>query len=219
MISNILVILAAGMGIRYGTEVPKQFTLLLGKEVLRIVLETMIPSEFTDRIIVVLDNEERMKLVKTEYDVDVILGGKDRAHSFQNALSYINNSYKDATKVIFHEAARPLVSSEVIDTYFTLLNQYDYVETCQEITDSLGSYILESPKREDFYLIQAPEAYRINILNKFFDCDSSIYFAANQFPKECKGYRYFNVPNNIKLTKPEDKYLIEFLLKQQSNDI
>ena len=215
MVSNIIVILAAGMGLRYGSSIPKQFTELSGKEVLRIVLDRMLKSTLADKIIVVLDNEERMKSVRQEYDVDVILGGKDRAHSFQNALDYINDKYTAAINVIFHEAARPLIQPFTMDEYFSLLNEYDYIETCKRITDSLGSYIEKAPNRENYYLIQAPEAYRISVLNKYYDCESDVYFAANQFPDSCKGYQNFNVENNYKLTTPEDKVLIEFLLEKQ----
>ena len=103
----------------------------------------------------------------------------------------------------------------VIDKYFELLDEYDFVESCQKIKDSLGSYVMQAPRREDYYLIQAPEAYRFSVLKQYYDCDSEIYFAANQFPTFIKGYQYFDIKNNIKLTNPEDKVLIEYLLDHQ----
>ena len=211
-----LVILAAGMGSRYGASVPKQFTEINGQELLAYSIYEMKESRLADRIIVVLnDDEKEMQRVADTYDVDVIPGGQDRAHSFQNALDYVKNIFPKCKKIIFHEAARPLIKANVIDNYFELLDQYDYVESCKRISDSLGSYILKSPRREDFYLIQAPEAYTFSVLNQYFDCDSDVYFAANQFPDFVKGYQNFDIKNNVKLTSPEDKLLIEYLLRNR----
>ena len=93
------------------------------------------------------------------------------------------------------------------------MDSYDYVESCKQITDSLGSYVAKAPRREDYFLIQAPEAYKISVLKQYYDSESPIYFAANQFPDFVKGYQYFDVENNIKLTTKEDRAIIEYILK------
>lgn len=211
---NVLVILAAGMGTRYGADIPKQYTEINGQELLGYSIYEMKKSRLANKIIVVLnDDESEMARVSKTYNVEVIKGGANRAHSFQNALDCVKEKFPKCKKIIFHESARPLVKAEVIDKYFELLNQYDFVESCKKISDSLGSYILKSPRREDFYLIQAPEAYNFSVLNQYYDCESEIYFAANQFPDFIKGYQNFDIPNNVKLTSPEDKTLIEYLLR------
>lgn len=215
-IRNVLVVLAGGMGTRYRSDIPKQFTKINNVEVLHISMSEMMKSELTDRIILVMnDDKDRMNAARNVYNADVIVGGKDRAHSFQNALDYIYKNYPTAVNVVFHEAARPLVTYDVIDRYFGLLRDYDYVETCEKIVDSLGSYVINAPKREEYYLIQAPEAYRINLLRKYYDCGSEIYFAANQFPDSCKGYHFFGVKDNIKLTTQHDLAIISTLLQSR----
>lgn len=212
--SNIIVILAGGSGSRYESSTPKQYTYINGVELIDYSISEMKLSEKADNIIVALNDDiNEVDRVRKEYNVEVIKGGKDRAHSFQNAVDYINATYKDCQKVIFHEAARPLVKHDVIDKYFALLDEYDYVESCQKIYDSLGSYVIHAPRREDYYLIQAPEAYRFSVLCQYYDCESDVYFAANQFPEFVRGYQYFDIPNNVKLTKPEDKAVIEYLLE------
>ena len=214
--SNILVILAGGSGTRYKAGMPKQYTTINGKELLEYSIDEMKRSKLTDQIIVVLNNDQKeINRVTKQYKVNVIVGGKERAYSFQNAIDYVSDRFPQCKKIIFHEAARPLVDHDVVDQYFELLDQYDYVESCKKISDSLGSYVLKAPRREDYYLIQAPEAYRFSVLKQYYNCDSPIYFAANQFPDFIKGYQYFDIKNNIKLTTPEDKAVIEFLLNQQ----
>ncbi len=214
---NILVILAGGVGIRYGADVPKQYALIKGKKIIDYSLEEMTKSTETDKIIVVLNKDEvQKKEIEMKYDVEVIYGGKERAYSFQNALDHISSYYPNCQKVIFHEAARILVEHNVIDAYFKLLDEYDYVESCTKISDSLGSYVVHAPRREDYYLIQAPEAYRFSVLKQFFNCESEIYFAANQFPKSLRGYQFFGIENNIKLTTQADKTLIEYLIDSKN---
>ena len=215
-INNMLVILAGGVGRRFKSIKPKQYTLIKGKELIIYSIEEMQRCKNVDRIIVVLnDDKDRINNIKNRYDVDVIVGGKERANSFQNAIDFTKTAYGACKKIVFHEAARPLVRALVIDKYFDLLEEYDYVETCKKIDDSLGSYVIKAPRREDYYLIQAPEAYRFSVLQQYYDCNSPIYFAANQFPSFVKGFQYFDIVNNFKLTKPEDKVLIEYLLSQK----
>lgn len=217
-INNILVILAGGVGKRFKSNEPKQYNLINGKELIYYSIDEMLQCKNVDRIILVLnDDNKKIEEIKKVYDVDVIIGGKERAYSFQNAIDYTKISYSSCKKIIFHEAARPLVGAEVIDKYFDLLEEYDFVETCKKIDDSLGSYVVNAPRREDYYLIQAPEAYRFSVLQQYYDCNSPIYFAANQFPPFVKGFQYFDIDNNFKLTKPEDKVLIEYLLTKRNS--
>lgn len=210
---NIGILLAAGYGDRFNSHIPKQFHEINGKEVISYSIDAFKKSEKIDDFVVVLsDSEMKSKRVADTYGVKVIAGGEDRAHSFQNALNHIKNVFPACENVIFHEAARPLVTYDVFNLYFDFLGEYDYVTSCKHITDSLGSYLPTPPNREDFYLIQAPEAYRVELLYKYFDAESKQYFAANQFPRECKGKLYFNIKNNYKLTYPEDVKIIEALL-------
>lgn len=210
---NIVVILSGGMGERFNAVYPKQYTIIKGKKLLDYSIEEMLKSVRADKILLVLNKDPREESrIKSQYGLNIVMGGKKRADSFKNALDYINRNHFECKKVVFHESARPLVKHEIIDKYFDLLDEYDYVETCKKITDSLGSYVMKAPRREDYYLIQAPEAYRLAILNQYYDSQSDIYFAGNQFPSFVKGYQCFDVVNNYKLTTPEDKALIEYLL-------
>lgn len=219
MDDNIIIILAAGRGIRYKSDIPKQFTSICGKELLAYSVDEMRKSKYANHIIAVVnDDTKEIMHVKETYDIETIAGGHERRLSFQRAIDYIKKYYPKCKKVIYHEAARPLIKCEVIDKYFELLDTYDYVESCKNIVDSLGSYVVQTPRREDYYLIQAPEAYRFSVLSQYYDCNSNIYFAANQFPSFVKGYQYFGIKHNIKLTSPDDKAVIEYLLRSRSKE-
>lgn len=213
---NIIVILAAGSGSRFSKDIPKQYVPINGKELIWYSVTELQKSHKADRLIIVTDevshNTDRLR---EDYTCDVILGGVDRAHSFGNALDYINDRYQGCEKVIFHEAARPQITHELVDEYFELLDKYDHVETCKHITDSLGSYIVNEPTREDYYLIQAPEAYRFQTLCKYYDRESSVYYAGNQLPDTARIYQYFLDEPNFKITTQSDTRLVEMLLEER----
>lgn len=212
-IKNIVILLAAGTGSRFGSEVHKQFYKIDGKEIIAYSIEQLRKVGNMDKLLVVLEESEvESGEIASRYGVETVTGGSSRAESFNNALEYISQNYSSCENVIFHEAARPLVKSDVFERYFELLKDYDYIESCKRITDSLGSYIEGVFKREDFYLIQAPEAYRFRLLKDNFDVNSDIYFAAQQLPKGSKGYQYFDIQNNYKLTYPEDIGIIRYML-------
>lgn len=214
MVKNVGIILAAGYGSRYHSIIPKQFTEICGREVISYSIDEFRSSKNMDVFVVLLSREEyESRSVEKQYGVETVAGGASRAESFFNALIHIQEHYPDCEKILFHEAARPLVKAETFDLYFELLDEYDYVMSCKTITDSLGTYLSYIPKREDYFLIQAPEAYKYSMLLEHFNVKSDIYFAAYQLPQEAKGYMYFGIKHNLKLTYPEDREMIEFFLK------
>ena len=216
MVKNVGVLLAAGLGSRFQSDVPKQFLRIGGKEVIAYGIDAFRRASNLDVLLVLLGKEEyESQEIQNRYKVETVCGGSTRAESFQNALDYIGVHYPDCEKVIFHEAARPLIHAEVFEKYFDLLDEYDYIETCQHITDSLGSFLPGIPTREDYFLIQAPEAYRYQPLIRSFDVKSSVYFAAYQLPGTCRGYQYFDVGANYKLTYPEDLDLISYYIEKE----
>ena len=207
------VLLAAGFGERFESSIPKQYHKLGNREVISYSIKAMKGAKTLDSFIVVLDETEFLSgRVARNYRVKTVLGGKTRAQSFGNALELIKKDYSDCRKVIFHEAARPMVSSQTLDQYISLLDEFDYVLTCQKIVDSLGCYAGDAPDRDNYYLIQAPEAYRFDMLVAYFDVNSNKYFAGHQMPQTAKSFMNFNMKNNFKLTYPEDLRLFECLL-------
>lgn len=216
---NIAVILAGGIGQRYGNSVPKQYTLLAGKEVISYTIDTCRKSEKIDSFLVVLDKEEfQSGEIEEKYHIKTVCGGNTRNRSFRNAVDYIAEHYPKCKRVVLLEAARPLTKVEWIDDYFKLLEEYAYVETCLAIHDALGGVRERIPDRNDFYLIQSPEAYQFDVIYKYFSRDSEIQHAAQQLPESVSGYRYYIPRSNFKVTVPEDADLIEYLLQKEKGE-
>lgn len=212
---SIGIVLAGGVGSRFKGNKPKQYYLINGKEMLWYSIEAFKNASNIDDFIVVVDEEEyKAGRIRDIYGVKTVLGGKTRNHSFKNALDYIKNNYPDCEKIIENNAACPLTTSDIIDRYIEILDEYDYVQTTFKITDALGSYKSRTVDREDYFLIQAPDAYRFNMLYESFDADHPNGHPAVQLPEEAKGYNFFEYGTNFKVTYPEDIKIVEMLINR-----
>lgn len=212
-IKNVGIILSGGVGLRYGADKPKQYCNLLGKEVISYTVEAFKKSTMIDRIIVVVDEGNTYSSHINElYGLETVPGGKTRNQSFKNALLYIEKNYPGCEKIIENNAACPMITSEITDEFLRLLDDYDYVNAAYKITDALGAYNGRIANREDFYLIQAPDAYHFKQINKYFDPDSPLGHPAHQLPLEFTECRYFGFSPNIKITYPEDIFMAEIYL-------
>ena len=161
---NIGVMLAAGMGSRYGTEIPKQYVMVRGRELIYYNIDAFKKSKLLDDYIVMVNEKVHIsKKIETYYDVKTIVGGATRNESIGKALDWIKENYggKEPINVFINDVARPMLTSEMIDQYIGLLEDFEYVITCSDIRDALFSKEgIKLPNRKDCFLAAAPEAYR-----------------------------------------------------------
>lgn len=211
------IILAGGIGSRFKGDKPKQYYLINGKEMIWYSIDAFKNAKSIHDFIVVVDEAEyKVGRIAKEYGVKTVLGGKSRNHSFKNALDYIYKNYPDCTKVIENNAACPLTTSDIIDEYIDLLDNYDYIQTTFKITDALGSYKDKAVNREDYFLIQAPDAYQFKLLYENFDANHPNGHPAVQLPDNSTGYNYFDYGVNFKVTYPEDIQIVEMLINRRN---
>ena len=216
-INNVGIILAGGIGARFKGDKPKQYFEINGKEMIWYSINAFKNSKTTDAIIVVLNEEEfTSKRIEKEYGVITVVGGPTRNKSFKNALNYINEHFPDCEKIVENNAACPMVTSAIIDEYFDILDEYDYVQTTSKIVDALGSYKNRNVNRDDYFLIQSPDGYKFKKLFEFFDENNSNGHPAVQLPNDCVGFNYFDFGTNIKATYPEDLIIIGEIMNKKS---
>lgn len=214
---SIGIILAGGIGARFGADKPKQYCTIFDKEMIWYSIEAFKKATLIDDFIVVVDQTEmQSQRLAKEYGVTLVLGGDTRNKSLKNALDYINEHYPDCEKFIENNAACPMITPELIDEFIGLLDEYDFVNTAYKITDALASYKDRIANREDFYLIQAPDAYRFKLLYQYFDAESKLCHPAHQLPLTTKEYRYFGYNDNYKVTYPEDIAIVEMLMERRN---
>ena len=218
---NIVTVLASGVGSRFGSNVPKQFHKINGKMVIEYVVESILEAKSVDKILIVTNldaNKSYLTQLSTIPQVEFTNGGDTRNYSIVNALNYIHNNF-DCEKMIICDAVRPMITGELIDRYFDLLDGCAAVVTAQAITDSLGCYDILQIHRERYYLMQSPEGFDFKLLYDSFDPDSTLTEVTQQLPEDSKIELYFDFNNNFKLTYPADLKYLEALINARENNV
>lgn len=218
---NIVTVLANGTGTRFGSNIPKQFHKINGKMIIEYVIEAILMAKKVDKVVIVTNidlNKNYLASLAHFSDIDFIDGGDTRNHSLFNAISFIHKNYS-CEKLIVCDAVRPLITSALVDEYFSLLDSNDAVVTAQKITDSLGCYDIAQIHRDRYYLMQSPEGFNFNLLYKHFDPESKLTEVTQQLPEGSKIHLNFDFTNNFKLTYPADLKYLESLINARDNHV
>ncbi len=210
---NIVMIMSGGVGNRFGSAIPKQYNLLSGLPVIDYVVDAVLNSEKTEKVVVVMDPQwinysEKLKLS----DFDFALNGNTRLESMYNGLKLIKEKYP-CDKLVIVDAVRPFLYSELIDDYFDRLDAFDAVITSEKITGGFTDIYSNCLNRDDYIVTQSPEAFRFDLLWENFDINFPYQETACMLPQSCKRDYYYGFKNNLKLTYDYELGYAEFILK------
>jgi 2-C-methyl-D-erythritol 4-phosphate cytidylyltransferase len=212
------IIVAGGTGSRMGSDVPKQFLVLKGKPVLMHSIEKF--SKHCDEVIVALaeDRMEEWKKLCNSYDFkirhQVIAGGLMRAESVRNGLEMIDGN----GVVAVHDAARPLVSENLIERLFKMAEQQSTAVPVIRVGDSLrklNGATSRAVDRNDYRLVQTPQCFDCSLLRKAFLQPGFRNFTDEASLAEAASYEVHLVEGeatNIKITVPGDLSYAETLV-------
>ena len=162
------VLVAAGRGERLGGDRPKAFAPLGGRVLLAESLERLEASAWIDAIVVVVPEEweEPAILLAEELGAgkvsSAVAGGAARADSVRAGLAEVPD---DALIVLVHDAARPLLSEDVIGRVLGGLGEdWDGVVAGLELSDTVKradahGRVAETVDRTGLYAIQTPQAF------------------------------------------------------------
>lgn len=218
---NIVAILANGVGARFGSNIPKQFHKIKGKMVIEYVIDSILSSQKIDKLVIATNveaNSVYLDDICKQHDIALIDGGSTRNRTLKNVIDFIDSHYQ-CQKLIVCDAVRPMITGELMDMYFELLDSNDAVVTAQRITDSLGCYDMHQVRRDRYYLMQSPEGFTFNLLRDSFDSESPLTEVTQQLPENSKIHLYFDFNNNFKLTYPADLKYLEALINARDNEI
>jgi 2-C-methyl-D-erythritol 4-phosphate cytidylyltransferase len=232
---NIAVILAGGTGIRLEKSLPKQFFKVAGKMVIEHAVDAFEKNELIDEIAIVINKHylfmvEDM-IIKNEWKKvkRVLIGGEERYHSSLAAVS----AYDDLKDVnlIFHDAARPLISQRIINDVVKAMDHYKAVDVAINSADTIieveNDIIKAIPERIKMRRGQTPQgfkqeviakAYEFALQDKNFKATDDCGVVKKYLPEE-KIYVVNGEEVNMKLTYPEDTYLLDKLFQLRSVEI
>ena len=174
---NYGVILLGGDSLRTSTSLPKQYFVIADKEVFLYSFEIFLKNPGISKILLVT-NEEYLDFVKnkilaykTTKEINVINGGFNRQDSSFLALDYIKKHEEDTSliNVIIHDAARPLLTTKVLDSVINKLKTSEAVTTYYPIFDSICTSkdlkIIDGYRtRTETFSIQTPQGFNFNLL-------------------------------------------------------
>jgi 2-C-methyl-D-erythritol 4-phosphate cytidylyltransferase len=168
------ILAAAGSGERLGADRPKAFVALGELPLLATPLERLDESEWIDAIVVAAPPgwEEPSILLAEEIGAGkvsaVVTGGATRAESVRLALDEVP---ADAVAVLVHDAARPLVTDELVGRVLAPLGEgWDGVVPALPVADTVkrvdGDRVLETLHRDDLVAVQTPQAFLADTLRR-----------------------------------------------------
>jgi 2-C-methyl-D-erythritol 4-phosphate cytidylyltransferase / 2-C-methyl-D-erythritol 2,4-cyclodiphosphate synthase len=162
--TTVALIVAAGSGSRAGSTQPKQFRHVRGKPMLWHSYVALAEHPFIDQVYVAIgagQEAEAMAALANCKEPILLQGGATRRESVYLGLKVIAATQK-VDQVLIHDAARPFLSSKVIDDLLDALSFAPGAVPALPVVDSLsrGTDILsETVERENLWRIQTPQAF------------------------------------------------------------
>lgn len=222
-----VIIVAGGTGSRMGSDVPKQFLEIDGKEIIEYTIDAFVESGIADKIYVVCHEdyishmESIIKNSSLTVPFEIVKGGNNRQMSVYNGLKKAQE-YK---YVMIHDAVRCCITKEEIKNLYDELLKNGSCALGVKVKDTIkvvnsADEITQTPDRRYLVQIQTPQAFETKEITKAHEIalesgidatdDCGLLESMGQMVKVVYGSY-----NNIKITTPEDMLIAKEILKRQ----
>lgn len=234
---NIAIIFAGGSGRRMGAGMPKQFLEINGKPIIIHTLDNFQNSPLIDKIYISCKKEYIRKLQNMlEYyritkAAGVVEGGETGQDSIYNGLVCALKDNPEDSIVLIHDGVRPLISEEVVEENIESVEKYGTAVTCTPFFETpvisvSGEVVEDMPVRNYMFTAQAPQSFRLGELVKAHEEVRKTNPGYENIADSCYLYRSLGKEvhivegnrGNIKVTTPEDFYLLRALLQYRENE-
>lgn len=238
---TVAVVLAAGSGRRFGSSRPKQLGLLAGRTLVEHSVAAFDQAPQVDQVLIVtspqISAEVGAGCAPYPKVAAIIDGGVTRADSTRAAIGWLTaraaaGQQEAGTadwKVLFHDAARPLVDQETIARTISALDRWDAVgvvvpsaDTIVTVADGAITRVLP---RAELARCQTPQGFRLPVIARAYElADADPGFATTPPTDDC-GVVLRYLPDvrvgvvsgsdrNLKITYPGDLLVAESLLER-----
>jgi 2-C-methyl-D-erythritol 4-phosphate cytidylyltransferase len=110
---------------------------------------------------------ERLKDLGVSKAASAVAGGATRQQSVFLGLKQFGDA---EGVVVVHDAARPLVTAEMIDAVCNVPEGADGLITATAVTDTIkvvdGGFVVSTMERDQLVAVQTPQAFRAEVLRK-----------------------------------------------------
>lgn len=220
-----VVIPAAGSGRRMG-GVAKPWIELDGEPVLLRSLRPFLAHPRVQWVVVALRQEDVATppswMRQLDARVRLVAGGEERGSSVMRALEQVP---ADAAVVLVHDAARPLVTREVIDRTLAAVGENQGAIAALPLADTVkrvvGGRVVETPERSELYRAQTPQAFPAKLLRDAYHAAALLGRLGTDDASVVERFGGHVVvvegdPQNFKVTEPGDVAIAETLLARRS---
>jgi 2-C-methyl-D-erythritol 4-phosphate cytidylyltransferase/2-C-methyl-D-erythritol 2,4-cyclodiphosphate synthase len=214
------IIAAGGRGSRFGSTQPKQLLALGGVPILKRTVDAFLLGYPFDEVIVALPEELAANPPSYLDDVMVVAGGARRQDSVANAFREVAPS---SQVIVIHDAARPLVTASLIERTVDAAFKHGAAIAALQARDTVkrgdaARVIRGTLPREEIFLAQTPQAFRVGVLRDALAIASTAMNATDEaMLAEAAGHHVHLVegdPRNLKITTPEDMMLAEAMAQR-----
>ena len=211
----VALVVAAGRGERLGKPVPKAFANLAGRPMVEWSVATLQRVAAVTEIVVALPSG-----VAAPGGTIGVPGGSERSHSVRAALA----AASDDDVVVVHDAARPLVTPELVRACLDALGDADAAIAAAPVTDTIkecaDGRVVRTLDRSRLWAVQTPQVFRRAALQRALDQDHAAIGAATDDASlvEAMGGTVRVVPaprENLKVTTELDLRVAEMLLAER----
>jgi 2-C-methyl-D-erythritol 4-phosphate cytidylyltransferase len=174
---RVAVLLAGGVGSRAGLGMPKQFAELHGRTILEHSLAALHdhPSIGGFLLVMAPGYADAARVITARYPrvLDVIDGGAERSDSTVRALAWLD-ARGLTSDLLIHDAARPLLTGDVIDRCIAALAEHVAVGVAVPSSDTVfrtdpSGRVVEVPPRSELWRAQTPQGFRLATLRAAYD--------------------------------------------------
>lgn len=226
--ANYAIVVAAGQGTRFGSEMPKQFLLLRDRPVLAHTLQRFEATTAIAEVIVVAAKTwsdyikreivERFQFKKCRA---IVAGGERRQDSVSAGLQALKLT--TSSLVVVHDAVRPLFSNALLEKVLAGCEKFDGCIPALALRDTVkqisGEEVKATIARESLRLAQTPQAFRSKaLLQAFARAEREQFLGTDEAALvEHDGGRIAWVEGeetNLKITMPGDLKIAELFLRE-----
>lgn len=226
---TVAIIPAGGTGVRMGGNIPKQYLKLGGIPIIVHTLMAFQEARLVDAIFLVLPKEdvaEAPQIVLSRYRLpkvqQILPGGAHRQDSVKQGLDALPS---DCDIVVIHDAVRPFISPQIINTIIRKASLSGAVTVGMPIRDTIkrvdGRGCVEATvDRERLWCTQTPQAFRAPLLKEAYETayGEHHYGTDDAGLVERTGIKVKMLPgsfDNIKITTADDLAWGELILEMK----
>ncbi len=167
-----VIVVAAGRGVRFGTEVPKQYLRFGGRSTLSYALRAFVEHPLVRKIVTVIhpDDEPVFRAAVPDFSDELAsgrlaaaFGGATRQASVSQGLEALAGDAPDV--VLVHDAARPFISCDLVSRAIAAAEEFGAAVPLLPVVDTIiqigpDGRLAGTVDRTSMRVVQTPQAFK-----------------------------------------------------------